>query len=196
MHHAHKPATGGSILLPLPRLSRGPRREPEAPRDADGALRMEEVSSLLWNGLGFSRHVHGRAALPSRLRSELQVYAILPEGAYRYDAEEHRLDLVTPSDLRACIDGAGTRAAALHLLYVTADATRGEEEWEWEECGRLAVQDVATMAQHVAGHCAERGFVASTTNRVAPRARAALRLHPGQRVALAQRIQRPAQATC
>ena len=180
-----------SILLPLPRLAR------LAPVQADTggrALSLEQVSSLLWHGIGFSRHVRGRAALPRRLHPDLQVFAILPEGAYRYDPHEHRLQLVVPSDLRPLVDGAGAREAALHLLYVTEELPRAEEDWE--ECGRLALEDVDRIAAHLGARCAEQGLVCGASHRVPPRLRVALRLHPAQHVALVQRIQRPAQAPC
>lgn len=186
----HTPADA-SILLPLPRL----RRPPEAPAVArTGVLSLDQVSSLLWNGLGFSRHVHGRAALPRSWRPGLQVYALLAEGAYRYDLEEHRLDLVTPSDLRTLLNGPGSRTAALQLLYVTAQACHADDAWE--ECGRLALEDVDRVAQHVAAWCSAQGLVAAATRNVAARARSALRLAPGEHVALAQRIDWPAQAAC
>lgn len=165
------------------------------PADADiGELPVEQVSSLLWNGLGAGPPVHGRAALPCRLRRHLQVYALLPSGAYRYEPEEHRLDLVAPSDLRTLMAGAGTRPAALHLLYVTTEGPHADEAWE--ECGRLAVEDVGHVADQVAARCGEQGLVASPTRHVAPRVRSALRLAAGQHVALAQRVDRPAQAAC
>jgi hypothetical protein len=188
----HAPAPAGSILLPLPRLARGRDAVPACAEA--GAIPLEQVSSLLWNGLGSRRRVHGRAALPPRVGQPLQVYALLPAGAYRYEPEEHRLDLVAPSDLRALISGAGGRPAALHLLYVTIEGSRGNDAWE--ECGRLAVDDAGHVAERVAARCGEQGLVASSTRHVAPRVRAALRLVPRQHVALAQRVDRPAQSAC
>jgi SagB-type dehydrogenase family enzyme len=58
------------------------------------------LSNLLWAAFGTNRSDGGRTA-PSALNAqEVDVYVALPEGAYRYDAAGHRLQLVAASDVR------------------------------------------------------------------------------------------------
>jgi SagB-type dehydrogenase family enzyme len=67
---------------------------------APDALPLPLLSGLLWAAYGFNRKDSGRTA-PSALNAqEIDVYAALPSGAYRYDAAAHALRLVAASDLR------------------------------------------------------------------------------------------------
>ncbi|MES2242799.1 MAG: SagB/ThcOx family dehydrogenase [Pseudomonadota bacterium] len=58
------------------------------------------LSGLLWAACGVNRTDGGRTA-PSALNAqEIDIYVALPEGAYRYDAAGHQLQLVAGADLR------------------------------------------------------------------------------------------------
>ncbi|UTD29788.1 SagB/ThcOx family dehydrogenase [Bradyrhizobium sp. WD16] len=62
-------------------------------------LSPEMLSSLLWAADGRNRP-HGRTAPSALDAQEIDIYVALPSGAYLYDADAHRLDLVAGSDLR------------------------------------------------------------------------------------------------
>lgn len=63
-------------------------------------LPLEVLSGLLWAACGVNRTDGGRTA-PSALNAqEIDIYVALPEGAYRYDAARHQLQLVAGADLR------------------------------------------------------------------------------------------------
>lgn len=186
MSHAKDRAAGAhgqeKIVLPPPCGTAGaaPRKE------ALDTLSLAELSTLLWTGTAFRRQRHGRAALPPHLYPLVQLYAVLPDGAYRYDPVEHSLVLVTSRDLRRWIGPRAGMRTALDLLYV--DDSASQEEGEWEECGTVAGADTDHIAQGVAAHCARAGLAASVASRVAPQLAAALGLSPPGRIALAQRI--------
>lgn len=58
------------------------------------------LSGLLWAACGVNRADGGRTA-PSALNAqEIDIYVALPEGAYRYHAAGHLLQLVAGADLR------------------------------------------------------------------------------------------------
>ncbi len=58
------------------------------------------LSGLLWAACGVNRADGGRTA-PSALNAqEIDIFVALPEGAYRYDAAAHQLQLVAGADLR------------------------------------------------------------------------------------------------
>lgn len=58
------------------------------------------LSGLLWAACGVNRSDGGRTA-PSALNAqEIDIYVALPQGAYRYDAAAHQLQLVAGADLR------------------------------------------------------------------------------------------------
>lgn len=63
-------------------------------------LPLDLLSGLLWAACGVNRSDGGRTA-PSALNAqEIDIYVALPEGAYRYDAAAHQLQLVAGADLR------------------------------------------------------------------------------------------------
>lgn len=67
---------------------------------APDVLPLPVLSGLLWAAYGINRPDGGRTA-PSALNAqEVEVYAALPQGAYRYDAGAHALNLVSAADVR------------------------------------------------------------------------------------------------
>ena len=104
-----KPALGGSvtlIALPQPGKHGGlPLVEALAKRHstrdfARDALPLPLLSGLLWAAYGMNREDGGRTA-PSALNAqEIDVFVVLPAGAYLYDAGANALRLVAASDVR------------------------------------------------------------------------------------------------
>ena len=87
-------------------------------------LAPQVLSNLLWAAWGINRPDGHRTAPSASNKQEIDVYVVLPEGAYVYDAVAHALNPVAPGDLRAVT---GTQpfpaTAALNLVYV-ADMTK------------------------------------------------------------------------
>jgi len=87
---------------------------------------MAQLSSLLWAAFGINRPESGKRTAPSAMNGqEIDIYVVLAEGVYLYDAKGHRLVPVVAQDLRAMAAGgnAALQPAALSLLYV-ADYSR------------------------------------------------------------------------
>ena len=77
-------------------------------RDIDAApISTQELSNLLWAAFGVNRQPgpfgtsFGRTAGSASNSQEIDLYVALADGAYRYDAPNHRLAFVTNSDVRA-----------------------------------------------------------------------------------------------
>lgn len=104
--------SGGDLLqaLAMRRSSRSYRSEPLTPA---------QLSQLLWAANGVNRPDGGRTA-PSALNAqEVDVIVALPEGAYRYAARAHRLELLAAKDLRRITGYQDfVDEAALDLIYV------------------------------------------------------------------------------
>lgn len=155
------------------------------------ALSVEQVSALLWAGFGVNRPGSwGRTAPTAYDRKEIVVYAVLPEGAWRYDAREHRLLRVCTGDLRALT---GTQdfvaTAPLNLVYVVEFDRLHEQERDAEEHGFLAGADVGCVVENIYLHCAGAGLATVVRGQIdRPRLSAALGLRPNQRVVLAQSV--------
>lgn len=179
------------FVLPLPRLAGRPRVRAGAAaggQRAEHSFSAEQVSRLLWHGLGLNRRGSGgRAAASAGQRRDLEVYVCLPDGGYRYDAPDHALHRVTPHDHRplAGCDASGP-APALSLVYVVCGGP--DEETGWEECGRLPDADPASVAGSVAAYCAKAGLHARGEEWFAPHLGTLLGLAPGRRVALTQTV--------
>lgn len=188
----------GPIDLPPPVLSSpatlaqalAGRRSARAFRPAP--LPLAVLSSLLWSAYGINRRVSGGRTAPSAHNWQaIDVYAALPDGAYRYDAVAHRLRLVKAEDLRGAT---GTQdfvaGAPMNLVYV-ADFARMHDASP-EERTFLAGAEAGCVAQNVYLFCAGTGL-ATVVRGLIDRARLAraLGLSTSQRVALAQSVGYP-----
>lgn len=190
MHRVPEGAITLPLPLPLPRPE-APRREAGSPSTGGpaAALSLEQVSALLWAGFGLNRHGSGgRAPFADPRFPPVAVYALLAEGAYRYDVREHRLLMLTPGDLRSRRRAPGAVPAALVLVYVEDD--RCAEDPGTEECGVLGGVGAATIAEGVAAYCASAGLEATAEQHADPRLATALRLVPGERIAFVQGVRR------
>jgi len=89
-------------------------------------LPVEILSNLLWAGFGINRP-DGKRTAPSAMNcQDIDIYVILPDGLYLYDAKANQLKLILAEDLRGL---AGTQAyvkeAPVNLIYVSDYAKLG-----------------------------------------------------------------------
>lgn len=87
-------ASGGMPLMQALGLRRSSREF-----SAD-ALAPPLLAGLLWSAFGVNRPDGGRTAPSAINAQEVDVYAALPAGAYRYDPAAHALQLVAARDIR------------------------------------------------------------------------------------------------
>jgi SagB-type dehydrogenase family enzyme len=109
---------GGMSLMEALAARRSSREFAPAP------LPLSLLSGLLWAACGVNRSDGGRTA-PSALNAqEIDIYAALPTGAYRYDAGARTLEQVAAMDIRRVTGYQDfVDDAPLDLVYV-ADHTR------------------------------------------------------------------------
>src|SRR5271157_3383796 len=92
--------------LPAPQKSGGmPLMEALAKRSTTRAfdskdLSPQQLSSLLWACFGINRPDGKRTAPSANNKQATDVYALLKQGAYVYDAKANKLDLVLAEDIR------------------------------------------------------------------------------------------------
>lgn len=155
----------GEIELPKPRTDRGmplmaaleQRRSTRA--FAAKALPVEVIADLLWAANGVNRPERGLRTAPSAMNAqEIELYVILEQGAYRYDAAGHRLTPVVAEDLR---EFAGrqdfARTAPLTLVYV-ADYSRQTRIGDPAKRKFYAGTDAGFIGQNVYLFCASEGL--------------------------------------
>ena len=153
-------------------------------------LSLQALSALLWSAFGVNRPAQGGRTAPSAHNwQEIDVYTVVAEGTYRYDAPSRWLMLAKPEDLRALT---GTQdfvaSAPLNLVYV-ADFARMPDARDDEERAFLAGADAGCIAQNVYLHAAAAGLGTVVRGLIDRRRLAlALGLRPRQRIALAQSV--------
>lgn len=96
---------------------------------SDQTLSSQMLSNLLWAAFGVNREKAdrpgpGRTAPSAMNRQEVQLYVLLPEGVYLYDAVPNILKPVAAGDIRAKAGPAAAAKAAVTIAYV-ADADAG-----------------------------------------------------------------------
>ena len=160
---------------------------------SDKRLPLGLVSTLLWAAFGINRPDSGKRTAPSAHNwQEMDVYAVLPEGMFRYDAAAHALRRTVSGDLRALTgvqDFVGR--APLNLVYV-ANLSRMTDASAEDRAFFLAA-DAGFIAQNVYLFCASEGLATVVRGLVDRKALApAMRLRPDQRIVLAQTVGYPA----
>jgi SagB-type dehydrogenase family enzyme len=172
-------------------------------------LSPEMLSELLWAACGVNRKRGpfggvGRTAASASNAQEVDLYVAMADGTYRYDAPQHRLELVVAGDLRALAVGrAQSRAdpgatAPVRLLYV-ADVERLACTRGFQEPGLRdpAVQrayyyvDTGLIAANVYLFAAAAGLAAWFHNCDREGLAAVLPLRATQRVLFAQTVGYP-----
>ena len=84
-------------------------------------LKLQDLSNILWAADGINRPESGKRTSPSaRNWQEIDVYAVMKDGAFIYNAKENSLLQVSGEDIRALCGIQGFVATApLNLVYVS-----------------------------------------------------------------------------
>jgi len=149
-------------------------------------LPQQVLANLLWAAFGVNR-ADGRRTAPSASNmQELEVYAVMADGVYRYDAKAHALQLHLKEDLRAATgNNPWIATAPLNLLYVADYSKMGQRS---EETKRVdSGTDSGFIAQNVYLFCASEGLATVVRGGIdRPAVEKALKLRSDQHVVLAQ----------
>ncbi|MEQ1518923.1 MAG: SagB/ThcOx family dehydrogenase, partial [Usitatibacteraceae bacterium] len=145
--------SGGMPLFDALRLRRSTREFQPTP------LSKIVLSNLLWAGYGINRKDESGRTAPSAMNAQdVDIYAALPGGLYRYDARRHELRMTCNEDVRRVTGYQDfVDDAPLDLIYV-ADYTRmgmvpaGQRE-------SYASVSAGAISQNVSLYCAAAGLV-------------------------------------
>lgn len=154
-------------------------------------LPQQVLANLLWAAFGVNR-ADGRRTAPSASNmQEMEVYAVMADGVYRYDAKAHTLQLHLTGDLRAATGNQPWIATApLNLLYVADYSKMGQRS---EETKRVdSGIDSGFIAQNVYLFCASEGLATVVRGGIdRPVLEKAFGLRQHQHVVLAQTVGYP-----
>jgi len=169
-------------------------KERKSSRDfSEKELSLQDLSNILWCANGVNRPETGKRTVPSPMnKQDVDVYAVLKEGIYLYEAKNHELLPVVSGDYRK---DAGMQAyvgiAPLNLIYVS-DLSKLDFYREREEQVITAGIDAGHCSQNVYlyGAAANIGVVTRTSIDKTKMANI-LGLRPQQLVILAQTVGYP-----
>jgi nitroreductase len=150
------------------------------------------LSNLLWAAWGINRPDGHRTAPSASNKQEIDVYVVMPEGAYIYDAKAHALNPVASGDLRAVT---GTQpfpaTAALNLVYV-ADMTKAGRPVTDPQQAMNVGADAGYISANAYLYCASEGLATVVRASVDKGALGkALKLRETQVIVLAQSVGYP-----
>jgi nitroreductase len=187
-----------SIDLPAPQKSGGlPLMDALAKRStarefSSRELSSGQLSSLLWASFGINRPDGKRTAPSTQNCQETDLYVILKQGAYLYDAKANKLNLVVHGDLRSLASTEAYATNAPVTLVFVADLAR-LGKWSAEEKKNFASIDVGYISQNAYLFCASEGLVTGARASVERKALGTkLKLRPEQMIILAQSVGYPA----
>lgn len=108
------------------------------------------LANLLWAANGFNRE-DKRTAPTANDRQELELYVVLKNGIYLYNAKGNMLKLVRKGDYRK---NAGTQAyvadAPVNILFVSDSEKASSKNYAYTDCG--------FVAQNIYLFCASEGL--------------------------------------
>ncbi len=190
------------LSLPAPRMEGGrPLMQALKDRQSSRAfstkkLPAQVLADLLWAAAGINRPDSGKRTAPSaRNWQEVEVYAVMEEGAYLYDAKANHLKAIAKGDLRKLAGRQDFVASApLNLVYV-ADATKMTGSSAGEERALYQGADTGFISQNVYLFCASEGLATVVRAMVDRKALAeALKLPEQKKITLVQTVGYPASA--
>jgi hypothetical protein len=169
-------------------------------------LSPQMLSNLLWAAWGVNRQSGpfgqvGRTAASASNSQEIDLYVVLSEGTYLYEAVSHRLDPVVAGDQRAKVSahsqGGAMIKAPVILIYVVDIAKYAKSKFQEPGMRDIETQksyyNVATglIAGNVYLFAASQNLAAWFHNCNKPLLAAELKLRPQQRVLYAQTVGLP-----
>ncbi len=187
-----------SIKLPAPQTEGGKplmqalKARQSAREFGPEKLAPQVLSNLLWAAWGITRPDGRRTAPSASNKQEIDVYVVMADGAYVYDAKAHALDPVAPGDLRGAT---GTQpfpaTAALNLVYVADLAKAGRPASDPQQAVNLGA-DAGFISANAYLFCASEGLATVVRASVDKAALGkALKLRDTQMVVLAQSVGYP-----
>ncbi|MFO8000501.1 MAG: SagB/ThcOx family dehydrogenase [Marinilabilia sp.] len=116
-------------------------------------LSKQKLANLCWAAWGINRPGEDKRTAPSsQNKQEVELYVVLPDGAYFYNAGDHQLELIKEGDLRKyCGEQDFVATAPVNFIYV-ANMEKAEVEDPDD------ITDEQLMTSH-----ANTGFIAQNT---------------------------------
>lgn len=149
-----------TIQLTAPNLSQGsPIMQALSDRKStreyqQKALSTDDLSNLLWAAVGVNRPDGKRTSPTAMNKQEITVYAVLPQGAYKYEPDKHVLTLISAGDFRSEVAGMQDFAKSAPVcLVIVADMSQFDDDGK-----RMAWADAGIVSQNINLFCSGTGL--------------------------------------
>ncbi|MDR2233330.1 MAG: SagB/ThcOx family dehydrogenase [Tannerella sp.] len=121
-------------------------------------LSLQDLSDLLWAANGVNREDGHRTAPSASNKQDIDIYAILPDGAYLYDAPSHVLKPIAKGDYRGLVAGSQdfVKTAAVCLVLVSDLAKHGDPAAEQSKI--TGALDAGIVNQNINVFCSAVGL--------------------------------------
>ena len=124
---------------------------------SDKAIPLQTLSDLLWAANGINRP-DGRRTVPTAMnRQEIDLYALMPNGAFRYDAASHKLVEITTEDIRKSSGLPGFSGTA-PLTIISVVNRKHQDMGASPAATRLSAVDCGFIGQNIYLFCASEGL--------------------------------------
>lgn len=122
-------------------------------------LSKEKLLDLLWAAWGINRPDSGKRTAPTAYNAqEIDIYVLLPEGVYLYDAKGNQLTPVLAQDLRTKAATQGfMQEAPVHLLFV-ADYAKFSRTIPQSQRELFSASHTGFIGQNVYLYCVSEGL--------------------------------------
>ncbi len=118
-------------------------------------MSLSDLSDLLWAANGINRPAEGKRTAPSALnKQDIDVYVILSDASYIYDAKNHQLNLVVQGDYRNIVAGAQdyVKKSPVVLVLVSDISRFGDSKKVQNQL--LGAMDAGIVSQNISVFCA------------------------------------------
>ena len=186
------------VQLLKPQIDRGrPLMQVLKDRSSSRSFRTEKLpiqvlSNLLWAAFGVNRTDIGKRTAPSAMSwQEIDIYVVMAEGLYQYDAKDHILKPILPDDIRGLTGRQEfVKEAPVNLIYVADFSRMGTAAKEDKDLYSAA--DTGFISQNVYLYCASEGLATVVRGSIDRQTLSkVMRLRPDQKVILAQSVGYP-----
>lgn len=120
-------------------------------------INIQDLSDLLWAANGINR-TDGKRTAPSALnKQDIDVYVIMKDGAFLYDAKAHALNPIAKGDHRAAVGGGQdfVKEAPVSLVIVSDLSRFGKVS---DQTKIMAAMDAGIVSQNINLCCAGIGL--------------------------------------
>jgi SagB-type dehydrogenase family enzyme len=125
-------------------------------------LTKQQLSNLCWAAWGYNRPDAKKRTAPSSMnKQEMELYVVLKDGTYLYNAETHQLEMIKEGDLRSyCGKQDFVAKAPVNFIYVANMKKAGIEKPEDITPENIATSHANTgfIAQNTYLACASEGL--------------------------------------